>query len=178
MTTTPAQSWLERNGATPGKLALIGVLALILGYVIISQLPGKKPAAISLRTAPPLAGVASPQTNQADPLTKAPQRKAWPKLEVSQAVVHDPFAAPPWAQSSLPPLPQASSGQPVASSSNSVDVLAELKESGATAVVMVNGERLALVGDARLRVGDRLKGFRVVDITQAGVVLADEKESP
>lgn len=95
MTNTPAQSWLERNGATPGKLALMGVLALILGYVIISQLPGKKPAAISLRSAPPLTGVTSPQTNQADPVTTAPQRKAWPKLKVSQAVVHDPFAAPP-----------------------------------------------------------------------------------
>jgi len=178
MTNAATQSWLERNGATPGKLALIGVLALILGYVIISQLPGKKPAAIALNVAPsPDSTASTPQPAQSGTAVTA-ERKAWPKIKLSQAVAHDPFAAPSWAQSSLPPVQANNNGQPVASAANALDVLEKLQESGATAVVMVDGERLALVGDAQLRVGDRLKGFRVVDITQSGVVLADEKEAP
>lgn len=175
MTNSAQPTWMERSGATPGKLVLIGVLALVLAYVIISQLPSRKSAPVSLTVEPPPASetTATPAKSQTTDVN-AVQRAEWPSPDLSQVVAHDPFATPHWAQLDEPEAPRGSNEQ----ASGVADVLTQLQQSGATAIVMLNGERLALVGDTQVRIGDQLKGYRVVAITNSGVVLASEKESP
>ncbi|MGI9456127.1 MAG: hypothetical protein ACR2NU_06160, partial [Aeoliella sp.] len=99
----------------------------------------------------------------------------WPVADVNSVVAHDPFLPPYWAGVSLPPSELPSTpAKDVAKTSNAA--LEKLVASGTTVVVIVDGERLALVGDRQIRVGDRLDGFMVTAITESGVVLSGEGE--
>ena len=53
--------------------------------------------------------------------------------------------------------------------------MAKLREQGTRIVVLTDGEKVAWIGDQSVRIGDSIQGFRITDITAAGVVLTAEK---
>jgi len=111
---------MKRIGATPGKLALVGVLAVALITVIASQLSNSTAAPQLARRAPTLVRKQSNQTttpNQPNnsssktiqAQTRLSQSKSspnsvertsesptWPDLPLETIVAADPFATPPW----------------------------------------------------------------------------------
>ena len=97
------QTWLERNGATPGKLAAVGTLAVVLVAVVWHNFAGSEPPAQAPKTRPttPQAEVAAKQPAttkpaQAKPELTAQVRKVWPKYSLDKVTKHDPLAKPMW----------------------------------------------------------------------------------
>lgn len=176
------QNFMQRAGATPGKLALIGVLAIILTYVIVSQLPSTPPPRLELVTPEPAASAVAPVA----PLAAVPAEQAvsgearakpWPAADLDAVVRFDPFAAPAWAVASAANLSLA--GSPAAAAANQrAEALAKLRTLGAAVIMEVDGEPLALVGEQQIRVGDRLEGFQVKQITESGIILTTEELVP
>jgi hypothetical protein len=92
-------SWkqrLEKAGATPGKLALIGVLSLVLVGVILLQLPS------TVETTAGTTSIESPQqqTNSTETDTptasnenKQPEIRPWPKSDLAKTLANNPFPA-------------------------------------------------------------------------------------
>ncbi|WP_425397158.1 hypothetical protein [Aeoliella sp.] len=170
--------WMKRVGATPGKLALIGVLAAILGYVVLSQLPsGGSSSAESAPSSPRLPRSAA-KANSNKSKTPVAERQAWPKPNLEQAVASDPFARPQWAQvAQAEPAETAASDRPMTAQAAESQALAKLRAEGAAVIVVLDGKPLALVGERQIRIGDRLEGFYVQDITESGIVLTSESHS-
>ena len=176
---------MKRVGATPGKLALIGVLAVILAYVVISQLPNgsssaAKPDPPSRRT--PRRGANATTVEITKPAALATEREAWPQPDLKQAVANDPFARPLWArvaqgQGSESPTNRSMAQLAQAAEDAKAEALAKLRAEGATMIVVLDGKPLALVGERQIRIGDRLEGFYVQDITASGIVLGSEGQS-
>ena len=93
----------KRNkiGATPGKLALVGLLSLVL--VIVKQLPKSTPAIGE-------ALQATQQTTQQQPKTEKSISKVtttqvarepsklppWPEIDFTETLASNPFALPRW----------------------------------------------------------------------------------
>ena len=80
------QTWLERNGATPGKLAAVGTLAVVLVAVVWHNFAGSEPPAQTPKTRPttPQTEVAAKQPATTQPAQEKPEltaqvRKVWPK---------------------------------------------------------------------------------------------------
>ena len=176
----------DRIGATRGKLALVGVLVVVLVAVIGMQLSGSS----NIDNLPTAAASDMPgwQGNvdvdtasdssapPAPPVEKPP--RTWPELSMEVIVACDPLAAPPWYLDAME-LDQSkdqSDGNP-ASAEGAPDslILAELQEAGATIVLIANGKRIATIGDRQIRIGDRIEGYQVSDITDQGVILTKSK---
>lgn len=182
MNHTTSNDWWQRTGATPGKLILIGVLAVVLAYVILSQVmgPSQTPAvaAVPATTTPSPQAAPPPASPSGQPRPAPPHQQPWPQPDLAKVVAFDPFAAPRWAQ----PVALAAADATTPAAATAVDsgepTLAQLRELGAAVIVEVDGEPLALVGEHRVRVGDRLAGFLVTKITESGIVLASEGQSP
>ncbi|QDU54769.1 hypothetical protein [Aeoliella mucimassa] len=185
MTTRQSQNWMEQVGATPGKLALIGVLALVLVFVLVRNFRGTSAPKVELATPAEVAASTRPNARERTPKLRVaitPAIEAWPQPVLEEVLSHDPLALPTWARTS----PEVNSGPrsltgggPIApTASPQQQALAQLKEQGATAIVEIDGTLVALVGDKTIRVGDRLEGYYVKRISQAGVVLSSERQSP
>lgn len=168
------QNWLERNGATPGKLAVVSVLALVLVAVVWRNIAGSSPAGPNeaSSTTPPLAAVA--KKVPAEPTAADSQRrpvvpKVWPKYNLDTVVKFDPLAKPTWYVAAH----AAESGTAGASLARSAQVLEELKKQQTKIIVISGDERIATIGELSLRVGDTIEGFRVTEITTDGIVLTE-----
>lgn len=172
------QTWLERNGATPGKLAMVGTLAVALVAVMWHNFaPSQSPA--ETKKTPQ----ASPQPDdlraeksapaQSVPikpeLALATMRKVWPKYSLDKITKYDPLAKPMWylmAQA-------AEEGTAGASLARSAQVLEELKKQPTKIVVISGNERIATIGELSFRVGDTIEGLQVTEITTDGIVLTE-----
>ena len=165
--------------ATPGKLALIAVLAVVLVVVLAVQFGG------SLGAGPPRDADRDRESHRPGPpgqlavQAAQPSRDAgkghdasrpWPKLELAEVSAHDPFAVrTPVAK---PPEPPATTAESEADRTQQDQLLEQLREQGVQAVI--GGSRhgnAAVIGSQIVRVGDVLDGFRVVGIEADGVVL-------
>ncbi len=175
--TTTSPNFLERHGATPGKLKLIALLGCVLLYVIVSQIPfGGVTSASTKRRTPPTTSSPKPAGKQIAPSPIATS-KPWPAPDLSVIARHDPFALPPWARSaSTAGTTRVASGKPIALKDQK-NVLEKLHASGIAVVMIVDGEPLALVGNRQIRVGDDLEGFEVTAITESGILLSEKGES-
>ncbi len=168
------QKQLEKMGATPGKLALIGVLVLVLGMVIVKQLPKGTPSGASPSLA--TASLERSKTEKAGPTkqatseTQATETNAksklapWPELGLKETLTSNPFALPSWA------VPKEKSVARTETHEESEE-LAELLSQGTSIVVIGQGKKSATIGEQKLYVGDILEGYQVTDITTQGVVL-------
>ena len=190
------QNLMQRTGATPGKLALVGVLAVILVTVIVKQLPSK-PAAPELASRRPASRqpqtVRQPtlphkknnpskskfdktksSTNQKEQQTQKP---TWPDLSLQAAIAFDPFAPPEWlTQARTAEHPGEIDSRHLSEASRQrrkQEVLKELRELGTTMVVISEGDKRATIGEQTVRIGDRFEGFLITDITKQGVVLSE-----
>ena len=157
---------LERMGATPGKLALIGLLSTVLVAVIVKQLP--KGETESLHTSSTAIPQQLAQTAEADPkdVNSKPdhlrEKTTWPVVKLSEALACDPFEPPTWAVQEQR-IDTTESGQH--------GVLADLQKKGASIVVISAGRKSAKIGPQRIHVGDILEGYQVTDITTQGILL-------
>lgn len=169
------QNWLVKAGASPAKLALVGLLSLALVAVIWHNASSRAtpPLAVQTRqTTAPQKEVAK-QTPQ-PPIAQNPQAatqvsKVWPKVALESVIKHDPFAMPMWylmAQS-------AAAGSTDGSLARTAQVLEELKKQQSKIVVITDQERIAMIGELSLRVGDTIEGFQVTEITTDGIVLTE-----
>ena len=157
----------NKLGATPGKLALVGVLAVVLVLVIMAQMPtDSAPVNLSLNRVAVDSQVAPVNKNEkkiaADKSDSKPQQEAreWPRKNLATALAHDPFALPTWKD-----RPEA------LANNNSPGLLATLQEQGASILMIGTTEKSATIGDQRVQVGDILDGYKITDITDEGIVL-------
>lgn len=160
-------NWLARSGATPRKLAMVGVLTLALIAVIWHNAAGSaEPVAEQAVQAPtPQAKVEAAPAPK--PVVTIPVRK-WPEISLDKAVKNDPFAMPSWYL-----MAQAEEGSAGASLARSAQVLEELKKKQTKIVVISHEDRIATIGDQSFRVGDMIEGFQVTEITTEGIVLTE-----
>ena len=168
------RNWLERNGATPGKLATVAVLAGVLGFVVWNQVSGgTKPTAAkkTRQPTPPTQGVAKAAALPAPEVRKQVDAEArhWPKLKLENFVNNDPFAMPMWYLMAQAEDTDSKAGSLV----RSAQVLEELKKQQTKIVVITDKQRVATIGDQSFRVGDTIEGFLISEITRNGIVLTE-----
>jgi hypothetical protein len=167
------QTWLERNGATPGKLAMVGTLAVVLATVMVRNFTASE-SPVATTKAPPTTTAraktpAKPKPSQPTTARHQPTRKVWPKYSLEQVTRHDPLAKPMWFL-----MAQADAeGTAGASLARSAQVLEELKKQPTKIVVISADERSATIGELSFRVGDTIEGFQVTEITTDGIVLTE-----
>ena len=102
--------WMEKAGATKGKLALVAVLAVVLVIVVAGQLGGgsttadvKRPGATSESPATPgRVAVVQPSQESSPASACSNDAPAWPDLSLEDIVRHDPLAVPAWFQTVVP----------------------------------------------------------------------------
>jgi len=163
---------LEKMGATPGKLALMGVLAIVLVMILVKQLPKSAPDSSVAALQPPAVVDQAAKTGRASPVvttsaltTDALEKSGfpvWPVFHLSKTLTNNPFAPPDWF------APE----EPVAIATNTdPGELSELQAQGTSIVVIAEGQKSATIGDQRYRIGDILEGYQVTDITTRGIVL-------
>ena len=90
----------------------------------------------------------------------------------------DPLTAPSWYVDAAQVEPSEEEDDPSLASAEDAAraaALATLQQAGATMVLIVNGERIATIGDQSVRIGDNIEGYQVTDITDQGVVLTRPK---
>lgn len=190
---------MKRIGATPGKLALVGVLAVVLATVVVGQLPDSSvaatPAAAGLRTTlpdssnpPKIANQQQTTSSQSKLHTKpsittrnakkkTSEPPTWPDLSLETVVAFDPFAAPPWlndarAAAQAGPADERFLSE-AARRAQKEAVLKKLQEQGTTIVVISSDDKRATIGKQTVRVGDHLEGFVITDITKQGIELSE-----
>lgn len=168
----------QKPGASKGKLALIAVLGVMLLAVWGNALVGgdSQPAEASRRTRKPASRHPSVAPVAAKPAAASPTINPvqWPTMPLAQAVRNDPFGKPGWA---ISPRGSAEAGAKPAQGAAVAGAIAsqqQLTETGASMIVIAGDERIATIGDQEVRIGDRVSGYEVVDITPAGVVLAKD----
>ncbi len=175
----------ERIGASRGKLALVGLLAVVLVVVIVAQLPSSNsddlPTAPVSRMSEPEAAAESASAPSSSEKTSVdqPPRK-WPELSMNAIVAFDPLAAPSWylAATHVEQSNENEQDDPTLASAEeraSSAVLEALQQAGTTIVLTANGERIATIGEQQFRIGDRIAGYLVSDITDQGVILTKSR---
>ena len=173
-------------GATPGKLALIGVLAVVFVGVLVFQFGGmlfdattaNQPAAAQPADGDAPDGVVTASAPAALAPDEQP-RPPWPPVSLQEALAHDPFAVSPALAVLLGPEPAPASDATAAldeadqlRAARLQETLDVLRHHGVSLIFDKGQGPLAAIGDQMLQIGDVIGGFRVVDISvQRGVVL-------
>jgi hypothetical protein len=170
-----SQKQTMKVGATPGKLALIGILAVVMVIVIASNWPSAAApladetplAAEPSAQAPPAASEAttdSPEASPASPFGEFAEDRHWPELPLKEVTEFDPFAISKWAAPSV-----GVDGAPALNETQINELLA-----AENAIIFVSGDkRIARIGDQEFQVGDVLGRFKITDISSKGVVLSE-----
>lgn len=166
----------DRVGATRGKLALVGVLAVVLIYVLVSNfsamagdgavVPAEAKAAP--RGASPAAASeeeASPAAVGANPFGEFAEDRDWPKVSLDKLISFDPLAAPAWVDPAE--RTGASAEKPDTPS------LEELRSAASAIIIVANGQRIARIGSQDYHVGDFVGPYQITDISSAGIVLSE-----
>ena len=159
---------LEAMGATPGKLALIGVLVVVLGLVIVKQLPKGQPGNNAAQQAK------KHKTNSTQAVVTTTNKQGelapWPEMKLSETLTSNPFAPPSWDV-------EKQKKNAVVASGDAPGELAALKEQGASIVVIGQAgekgkeKKTATIGETKYQVGDILEGYQITDITTQGIYL-------
>lgn len=171
----PNSQQTSKVGATPGKLVLMGVLAVVFVVVLIVQFGGdssaEPSAALGSETSPPLQ---NPVVTERRPTAKPDEAPTpWPVLQCAEVIGYDPFSTP----STL--ADDSASSQDIAHNSPDADrkarqeqTLKELQSQGVKAVYGGGPQgMIAVVGSETVRIGQKLGGFRVVAIGPNGISL-------
>ena len=166
----------KKPKATRGQLALIGVLSVVLVGVIVMQLPDSpdhKPRKSAGKPHKMLASLAVGEQSAVETDKEVVVRE-WPKLSLSDVEKLDPFAAPAWYQATLAldtQTEQNTDSQAIAEQLQ----LKELQQTGAAIVLIAGSQRVATVGPHFVRVGDKIDGYEVSNITAEGVILTKSR---
>jgi hypothetical protein len=195
-------NWMKKAGVTPGKLTLIGVLAVVLCVVLYQQL---RPLVKTRNPPTQLAAAAhndatSPQSavSLAEPATttddSAPRKKtgtvtSWQSPNLASIVQYDPFALPATFPQPQNPDEQSAIAQNAAHAEEATadqealeaerakfeGELEALRQQGVALIIKRKNAYVAVVGDQELHVGDEINGFKVIAIdTKDGVKVAKD----
>ncbi|MCG8450838.1 MAG: hypothetical protein MI725_14820 [Pirellulales bacterium] len=169
---------MQKLGVTPAKLALVGVLGVVLLAVVVPQLRSESPLVTT-------ADSSSQQKDRKARLTRLKENnkqpsserttedrppQVWPVIPLGQVVEYDPLAKPMWFVNARNATEKE---REIAATNENLKTLEELEKQGASIVVISNRDSAATIGEQQVRVGDRIKGFEVSDITTEGVVLIE-----
>jgi hypothetical protein len=175
----------DRVGATRGKLAVIGLLAVVLVGVLASNFRGDagpaaelavsseatrprlRPRAIGAAAFSPAAPDSSATPDSESPFGKFAADADWPDYSLDELVRFDPLAAPTWNAPAV-----AASGSEGGGESQAA-ALQQLQEAQ-NAIILVSGnERVARIGSQEYRVGDAVGPYLITGISSAGIVLSE-----
>lgn len=176
-------------GATPGKLALVGVLAVVFVGVLIFQFGGmfatspgtdNPPATPTQETTQPVA--ATPAVVK--PAEDREPRPQWSRVKLEDALAYDPFSVSSTLAVLLGPEPEPEqiAGAPLDEAAQMraarlQETLNALRNHGVSMIFDKGQGPSATVGDQVLEVGDVIGGFRVIEISiEKGVVLEPLEE--
>lgn len=170
-----SESRQKNLGATPGKLAIVGVLSLVLVYVLFGDalFGGSKSQAKLRPRSAEQKNLGEPTTANAvtvvKPIEESIVRKDWPELELEKVVRFDPFGT------KLPGDVKRAALAATGETSREDNVtLQEIQKADEAIVIVSGGEKIARYGTLELRVGDQVGGYRVMDINNQGVILTDQ----
>lgn len=170
-----SKSRQNKVGATPGKLAIVGVLSLVLVYVLFGDaIFGGSQSQAKLRPRSTNENelsqpVAAQNATPGKPSEESIVHKDWPELEIETVVRFDPFGT------KLPGDVERATLAATGESSQKDNVtLQKIQEASEAIVIVSGGEKIARYGTMELRVGDQVGGYRVQDINNQGVVLTDQ----
>lgn len=168
----------DKIGATPAKLALIAVLAIVLMLVLFNQPDNTPPSSVAqpeeksetTQRTSPKAGKAEQADEASTPEMLLPDYPDWPLYALDQIIEFDPFSAPPWlqARSASISTDQLKSDR---------ETLRKLKQQGASIVVITLDKKTATVGDQEFRIGDVVAGHQIIDITTRGIILRELRQN-
>lgn len=170
-------------GATRGKLALVAVLAVVFVGTIVSQFNSSSnnvatspnnqiPAAneqhvVRGKTIPETSAKTTPETSD---------KKSWPHLSIDKIVAFDPLAKPFWYLAATSSTNSTEQDESLAGEQEKKPlILADMQQQGTSMILITDNQRIATIGGQELRVGDRVQGYQVSDITAQGVVLTKSK---
>ncbi len=181
----------NKAGATPGKLILIGVLAVVLIGVLYIQFSGsdsassrsaRKPESArpaAARRAPAKETVEAAATSEDDTVQQAIDEAVWKSPDLATVVAYDPFALPyrfpqPHIQGTNVRGAEADlGGQGIDAAARAVEQLnkrlEELRQQGVQVILKEQDQYVALIGDQTVHVGDEIDGLTVTEITPSGV---------
>lgn len=176
---------LRQLGLTPAKGALLAFLAIGLGVVwgpqLAGMLPGDEaPATVARGSgASPARGRPTPSRRRAArapaPRPAAKPRDTTPQPELAtitlaEAVAYDPFAPPAWSPASGRKIAAPGGRMDEAAVAELEERFGVLRESGIAMILITEKGRAVQIGDQTLKVGDKLEGFEIVEISAGGVV--------
>jgi hypothetical protein len=171
---------VERNrvGATPGKLALVGVLGVVLAYVIVSNLGGMAgeesgasdvtSEAEAVADGAPVTDDATPQVVSGNPFGDFAEDQNWPKTSLDSLISFDPMRAPEWM------APAELTASPAGDEENA-STLDELRAAASAIIMVADGHRVARIGTQDYHVGDFVGPYQITDISSAGIILSEPK---
>lgn len=154
---------LEKMGATPGKLALIAVLASVLVFVIVRQLPSRgsgQSSSTQVQAHARATEEVSQEPQQALVTESEEAELPWPPLDMIELLAIDPFSTPSWAVQ-----PETDADQTEATD------LVQLQKQGVSVVMITEEGKTASIGERNVHVGDVLEGYQITDITAQGIVV-------
>jgi hypothetical protein len=176
----------NKVGATPSKLVLIAVLAVVFVGVLVFQFSGKeeppppreKTGASESRPRPAAGRTRVAASPRGDGDVRRKDR-TWPQIALKEVLQHDPFAVP----RALRPPEEPKPATPVLKTPDKSrqeelerqreQALAAIRKQGVQMIFLGEKEQVALIGDRRVRVGDLFDGFRVTKIGPDGVTLSE-----
>jgi hypothetical protein len=188
----------KQAGVTPGRIILIGVLAIVLAAVLYSRFgpeSGKGlPATASRSAARQRAtkpGSATAKSAQAAALKKTGSVSVWQSPNLAAVVKYDPFALPaafpqPRKAGDETDLAQNASQAQSASAqlaaleaerAKSEAELQALRQQGVQVIIENKNNKkqyVAVVGTEKVHVGDKIQGFTVIAIDANGVQVAKD----
>lgn len=179
-------------GATPGKLALVAILAVTFVVVLVFQFGGfaSQSTAQAVPHAPKAAAQRSTSAARATPVATAGkssterQRRTvkpvalklqpLPKFSREEAASYDPFSRPHHLRvtSSKTESPEVDIQR--RQQAERERALAEVREFEVAAIFQSGTDLVAVIDDQTIRVGDVFQGFRVTDIQPDGIKLEEQ----
>ena len=200
-----ADTQSKRAALTPGKAALIGVLAIVLVGVLYWQFAGST-AGTNVAAAPgphhtPIATTAVKPTRPA-PAAKSKQAEskpvmelaslvdpaAWKSPKLTDVIAYDPFAVPDTFPKPKPIDPNAAKTDGLVAVAQADDAkklaeavaqlemqLRELEQRGVQVIVRDRDQYAAMIGDRVVHVGDEINGFTVTVIDPTTGVRVERK---
>jgi hypothetical protein len=181
---------LQKTGLTPVKMAIIGLLAVVLLAIVLVQFTGSKPGLdlTKIRGAkgtpsPAGEGPANRSGGPAPAAAPAGKPAKWQGIPRSEVVLHDPFALPAKLRPGSIAGENAKDGG-TSRGGESADELqrrrdalfATLREKGVGMILSTPQGPTATIGTLQLRVGDIIEGLRVAKIGPQGVEFVEDEK--
>ncbi|MBN1852761.1 MAG: hypothetical protein JW829_08550 [Pirellulales bacterium] len=190
-------------GATPGRLALIGVLAVVLVSAVYWNILREQPSQtvpksakdhVASKDSSIRAGAPAIRrgTARAKPATNPQVRirtKSWPEVELANVVAYDPFAVPetfPQPEAIAPEEQHAAVSRDAnqrelavkrqAAIAAQAAAIESIRSKGVQAILRSDDNFIAIVNGREIRIGDVIEGFTVVHISTEGIRLQGRNE--